>query len=110
MAGSSGISRRKECRSDPTAPARGAAHRAWRTGRRRHPSHPGISAMSTNTITAAPSSAAGLRAGAHRRRADLLAARLELGATALAALARTLTDEEWVRRIPGDGRRIGVVV
>jgi hypothetical protein len=44
------------------------------------------------------------------RRAEALAARLEAGAWALARLAATLTPAEWQRRIPGDGRPIGVVV
>jgi hypothetical protein len=44
------------------------------------------------------------------RRSDALAERLEQGARALAALARTLSDEQWRTRIPGDGRPIGVVV
>ncbi|MEZ0332484.1 MAG: hypothetical protein ACAI18_00640, partial [Gemmatimonadales bacterium] len=44
------------------------------------------------------------------RRSDALAERLELGAGALAALARGLTDAEWESRIPKDGRKIGVVV
>jgi hypothetical protein len=44
------------------------------------------------------------------QRANALAERLEQGAGALAALARTLSDEQWQTRIPGDGRPIGVVV
>jgi hypothetical protein len=44
------------------------------------------------------------------RRADALADRLEQGALSLAALASTLSDEQWRTRIPGDGRPIGVVV
>jgi hypothetical protein len=44
------------------------------------------------------------------RRASALAERLEQGARALAALARTLSDEQWQTRIPKDGRPIGVVV
>ena len=43
-------------------------------------------------------------------RANALAERLEQGARELAALALTLTDAEWQSRIPGDGRKIGVVV
>jgi DinB family protein len=43
-------------------------------------------------------------------RANALAERLEQGATALAALARGLSDKEWQTAIPGDGRKIGVVV
>jgi hypothetical protein len=47
---------------------------------------------------------------AGRRRANALADRLELGARALAVFARTLTDSEWETRLPGDGRKAGVVV
>ncbi len=44
------------------------------------------------------------------RRANALADRLEQGARALAALARSLSDAQWQTRIPRDGRPIGVVV
>lgn len=43
-------------------------------------------------------------------RANALARRLEQGARALASLARSLSDAEWQTRIPGDGRKVGVVV
>jgi hypothetical protein len=43
-------------------------------------------------------------------RANALAERLEQGARSLAAFARTLTDAQWNSRIPGDGRKVGVVV
>ena len=43
-------------------------------------------------------------------RANALAERLEEGASALAALAATLTDAQWQTRLPKDGRKIGVVV
>jgi hypothetical protein len=43
-------------------------------------------------------------------RANALADRLEKGATALVALASSLTDSEWQMRLPKDGRKIGVVV
>jgi hypothetical protein len=43
-------------------------------------------------------------------RAQALAERLEQGARALAALASELTDAEWQTRLPGDGRKIGVIV
>lgn len=43
-------------------------------------------------------------------RANALAVRLEQGAAALAALAGRLTDAQWQTRIPGDGRKVGVVV
>ncbi len=44
------------------------------------------------------------------RRSEALAARLEAGAMALAAVAVTLSDTEWQARVPKDGRKIGVVV
>src|SRR5215471_17660956 len=44
------------------------------------------------------------------QRANRLAERLEQGASALAALAGTLTDAEWQTRIPHDNRKIGVIV
>jgi hypothetical protein len=47
---------------------------------------------------------------ASNQRAQALADRLEQGARALAALAGSLTDAEWQTRLPGDGRKIGVVV
>jgi DinB superfamily len=43
-------------------------------------------------------------------RSEVLAARLEAGATALATMAATLSEEEWQIRLPNDGRKIGVVV
>jgi hypothetical protein len=43
-------------------------------------------------------------------RSEALAARLEAGATALAAFAATLSETEWQTRVPRDGRKIGVVV
>ena len=43
-------------------------------------------------------------------RSEVLAARLEAGATALATMAATLSEEEWQLRVPSDGRKIGVVV
>ena len=43
-------------------------------------------------------------------RAVLLADRLEQGARDLLTRAARLTDEEWRRPLPGDGRPIGVVV
>jgi len=42
--------------------------------------------------------------------ADALAERLEEGVRRLAELASSLTPEQWRSRIPGDHRRIGVVV
>jgi DinB superfamily len=43
-------------------------------------------------------------------RANALAERLEQGARQLAAFARKLTPAQWNTRIPGDGRKVGVVV
>ena len=45
-----------------------------------------------------------------RSLANDLADRLEQGAHALAAFARSLTDAEWQSKVPKDGRTIGVVV
>jgi hypothetical protein len=42
--------------------------------------------------------------------AHALADRLEQGAVALAGFASTLSSADWLARIPGDGRTIGVVV
>ncbi len=44
------------------------------------------------------------------KRTEALAARLEEGARALAAFARGLTNAEWHTPVPGDGRKVGVVV
>ena len=44
------------------------------------------------------------------KRSNALAVRLEDGAIALAAFARTLTDEEWQARGPKDRRKFGVLV
>ena len=43
-------------------------------------------------------------------RTESLAARLEAGAAALAALTATLSEQEWQTRLPHDGRKVGVVV
>lgn len=43
-------------------------------------------------------------------RATALAQRLEKGVTQLAALAESLSDAEWTKPIPGDGRSAGVLV
>lgn len=43
-------------------------------------------------------------------RSEALAARLEAGAAALAGFAAGLSEAEWQMPIPGDGRKIGVVV
>src|SRR5829696_6309969 len=44
------------------------------------------------------------------KRTEALAHRLEQGVHDLEQLAKSLTDEEWHMRVPGDGRTIGVVV
>jgi hypothetical protein len=44
------------------------------------------------------------------QRANALADRLERGARALATLAESLTEAQWTRVVPGDGRKIGVIV
>lgn len=44
------------------------------------------------------------------KRSNALADRLEQGAHALAAFASALTNAEWQTRVPGDGRKIGVIV
>ena len=44
------------------------------------------------------------------KRADNLAEALEKGAQALASFANNLTDSEWQKPLPQDGRKIGVVV
>ncbi len=44
------------------------------------------------------------------RRANALAERLEQGARALGELARGLTELEWQTPVPGDGRKVGVIV
>jgi hypothetical protein len=43
-------------------------------------------------------------------RTEALARRLEEGAQALAAFAAGLTDAQWQTQVPGDGRKVGVVV
>src|SRR5262245_27812317 len=49
-------------------------------------------------------------AGSKDYRSEALAARLEAGAAALAAIATTLSETEWEMRLPKDGRKVGVVV
>jgi hypothetical protein len=44
------------------------------------------------------------------RRAESLAARIEEGASGLAAYAEKLSDKDWQTKIPKDGRTVGVVV
>jgi len=44
------------------------------------------------------------------KRAELLADRLEQGAGRLLDFAEELSDRDWNRRVPGDGRTIGVVI
>jgi hypothetical protein len=76
------------------------------------PQNPERSKFMTTTVSYNPNtqtvpSIAGVAA---RTRGEALAERLELGAGALATLASTLTEEEWQTRLPGDGRKVGVVV
>ncbi len=58
-------------------------------------------------IAETPSLGAGLK---FKRRSDVLAARVEIGAAALTAFAATLSEPEWQTRLPVDGRKVGVVV
>jgi len=44
------------------------------------------------------------------KRSEALASRLEAGAAALADFAVQLSEKEWQTRLPGDGRKIGVIV
>src|SRR5215213_7235837 len=44
------------------------------------------------------------------QRSAALAERLEQGARELAAFTSDLTDAEWQSQVPGDGRKLGVVV
>ena len=44
------------------------------------------------------------------KRTNALAERLEQGARALAVFASALTDAEWQTPVPGDGRKVGVIV
>ena len=44
------------------------------------------------------------------QRTEALARALEEGASALAAFAGNLTEDEWQTRLPHDGRKVGVVV
>jgi len=67
--------------------------------------------MSTDARSqAGPSTTRFESPAAERRRAAALAERLEGGARALIALAEALSDAEWQTRLPGDGRKVGVVV
>jgi len=61
----------------------------------------------TTVVTHAPGAA--LRPPTSRR-SNALAERLEQGARALEAVASAFKETEWLTRIPGDGRTIGVVV
>jgi hypothetical protein len=64
---------------------------------------------STIPVTRAPDAAFEPATEPARRRSHALADRLELGARSLVALATTLTEDEWRKRVR-DGRRIGVLV
>src|SRR5262249_60667864 len=48
--------------------------------------------------------------GKMSKRTKALANRVELGARALGTFASLLTEAEWQSRVPGDGRKIGVIV
>jgi uncharacterized damage-inducible protein DinB len=61
-----------------------------------------------STITSQTSG--GAQTASTSQRANALADRLEQGARTLATAAAALTEDDWQRRIPGDGRTIGVVV
>ena len=50
------------------------------------------------------------RSASGNPRANALADRLEQGAHALAAFAAGLTEAQWQTPVPGDGRKIGVIV
>lgn len=60
-------------------------------------------ASTSSAVSAGPTSSLS-------RRAEALAARLEQGADALAAIAAGLNEAQWQARIPKDGRTIGVLV
>jgi DinB superfamily len=45
-----------------------------------------------------------------KKRSYALADRIEQGALALESFVSSLTEAEWQTRVPGDGRKIGVVV
>ena len=61
----------------------------------------------TTIASSSPAAVAPLTGG---RRPQALADRLEQGALALERLADTLTDREWNAPVPGDGRKIGIIV
>jgi hypothetical protein len=50
------------------------------------------------------------REAVQHRRSGALADRLEQGAGALELYARAITEAEWHTRVPGDGRKVGVVI
>jgi hypothetical protein len=60
--------------------------------------------------TPAGSSTPFVSSAGEARRSAALADRLERGARTLIALAERISDAEWQTRIPGDGRKVGVVV
>ena len=61
--------------------------------------------LASDPLTTTPDSPASVNTRANR-----LADRLEQGARKLAAFAAGLTDAEWKTPVPGDGRKIGVIV
>ena len=66
--------------------------------------------MKTETMEAVGDTPFRAPASKVNRRSEALAARLGAGATALTEFAATLSETEWQTRLPGDGRKIGVVV
>lgn len=66
-----------------------------------------MTTMVPQDLTASEERSVALRV---RPRAHALAERLERGARALAAFTGSLTPSEWQTRLPGDGRKIIVVV
>jgi len=63
-----------------------------------------------NSMTSVLSREAVARPGRAGRRSEALAERLEQGARALADFASGLSEAEWQTPLPGDGRKVGVVV
>jgi DinB superfamily len=70
-----------------------------------------MSFIRKETLVAEPQSAAHKIGSYRRRRAELLAHRIEEGAAGLAAFAEGLSDAEWRRPMsPTDRRTVGVIV
>lgn len=66
----------------------------------------------TNVVSYGPGDreVAEVKGSRDQRRSEGLADRLEQGARSLEAFASALTDAEWQSRVPGDGRKVGVIV